>query len=493
MDSRGGATCIIDTKARVTCWGGAAYQPDQVPATGITDAVAVTLGVGFNCVLRAGGAVLCQGMNTYGELGNGEATLPGVRYPPDAADLRSQSYGPVAGLTDAIAVSASSTHACAVRRDGSVACWGSDQWGELGTPPTSALLTKSRAADQQAISLTPLTVPPLSGAPPSDPGASPTPVLASAVSVAVGDNFSCALLADGRVSCWGDGLYGELGVPPFARGSGPAIVPGVSGAVALTAGGKHVCALTAAHRIFCWGENAFGELGRVSAGGPSAPAAVAGISDALAVVTSTTDTCALRTGGGVACWGDDSNGQIGIADTGDWVTRPQDVPRVTDATAVAVGLSGACAVRASGALVCWGGLALNSDLTQPSPDPSGAPLLVTDDPVATAQSFADWYLGEEMRNHSVDASARPEAAPALAAALAAGADGLLDPFWCARGMPDHAIALPVSSLGNTARVKIDDNFSTLGDGSVLGVNEIGLDLVRGVAGWQITLVHCGAW
>jgi len=224
-----------------------------------------------------------------------------------------------------------------------------------------------------------------------------------------------------------------------------------------------------------------------------APAAVVGISDAVAIATSTTDTCALRIGGVVACWGDNSSGQIGIADNGDRITRPHDVPRITDATAVAVGISGACAVRSAGALACWGGLSINSDVTQPSPDPTGVPPSGNEDPVATAQSFTDWYLGQEARNLPVDASARPEAAQVFAAALASGADGLLDPFWCARGLPDYANALLVDSTASTARVKIDDNFSTLGDGSVLGANEIGLDLVRGAAGWQITLVHCGAW
>ena len=69
--------------------------------------------------VRIGGAVVCWGSADRGKLGDGsgvDATTPVT----------------VAGLTDAVAVSASAYHTCAVRTTGQVVCWGWGSNGQLG-------------------------------------------------------------------------------------------------------------------------------------------------------------------------------------------------------------------------------------------------------------------------------------------------------------------------------------------------------------------------
>lgn len=84
-----------------------------------------------------------------------------------------------------------------------------------------------------------------------------------------GFSFSCALLADGRVQCWGSDELGELGTggdgaPPASVSAPPAprVVDGIGGpAIALEADGNHACAQRGDGTVHCWGSNAWGQLG----------------------------------------------------------------------------------------------------------------------------------------------------------------------------------------------------------------------------------------
>ncbi|GAA4703582.1 IPT/TIG domain-containing protein [Nocardioides conyzicola] len=63
--------------------------------------------------------------------------------------------------------------------------------------------------------------------------------------------------------------------------------------------------------------------------------------------------CAVRAGGAVWCWGDGTHGQLGDGAS----TTSQDPVRVqglTDAVAVSAGAGSSCAVRRGGTVVCWG-------------------------------------------------------------------------------------------------------------------------------------------
>ena len=75
----------------------------------------------------------------------------------------------------------------------------------------------------------------------------------------VGDyGIACALAKNGRVSCWGNGRWGQLGkVPPVEPFEAVSIaeLPPVT---RLAVGGMFVCALTRAGEVYCWGSNRSG-------------------------------------------------------------------------------------------------------------------------------------------------------------------------------------------------------------------------------------------
>ena len=276
--------------------------------------VALAAGGAHACLLRQDGHVTCWGRNSDGQLGDGTRT-------PRSTGVR------VDGLDDAQAIAAGERHACAVRAGGSVVCWGADDTGQLGD-----------------------------GAGPDRPTPAPVPGVSGAVGIAAGAGFSCALLADQSAVCWGDDRNGELGDgAPSVMPRGPTAVAGLTDATGLAANGQHACAIRAGGSLVCWGSNATGQLGDGTLINRSQPVPVVGLHDVTAVATGLSHTCALSAAG-LSCWGSNSQGQLGVETPTSTapITAPMPVPLVATPVAIAAGAQHTCAVRSTGAVLCWG-------------------------------------------------------------------------------------------------------------------------------------------
>ena len=119
-------------------------------------------------------------------------------------------------------------HTCAVDAVyGSVYCWGSNQYGQIGDGNTA---TTNR--------LTPTLV---SG-------------MSSGVShIALGAYHSCALISSsGSMYCWGGNNNGQLGDGTTVEKFAPVMVSGMSSSVtALTTGLGHTCAIKLGGVLYC--------------------------------------------------------------------------------------------------------------------------------------------------------------------------------------------------------------------------------------------------
>lgn len=83
------------------------------------------------------------------------------------------------------------------------------------------------------------------------------------------------------------------------------------------------------------------------------------LSDAIQIDSSGHFVCAVRANGAVVCWGDNSVGQLGIPapDAGGTIAssaKPVVVPGIPPATHVSAGYQHACAVVTGGEVWCWG-------------------------------------------------------------------------------------------------------------------------------------------
>jgi alpha-tubulin suppressor-like RCC1 family protein len=273
-------------------------------------------------------------------------------------------------------VAAGGAHNCALLSDGALKCWGKNDFGQLGLGDAI-----ERGPDPTAMG---------DGLPAVDLGAD-----ARAVSVALGPIHSCALLADGRVKCWGANFDGELGLgdtdhrgdAPGEMGDAlPAIDLGADTKVlSIAAGADHTCALLAPGDVKCWGSSKWGALGIPDLGsrgdapgemGDTLPIVVqkAG-STVVGLSLGANHSCVLHADGQAKCWGRNAEdlcdmepdapcgivvGRVGRLGTGDPLNRwSADHPAIDlgtgeTAEAVVAGQEHTCALLPGGRAKCWG-------------------------------------------------------------------------------------------------------------------------------------------
>ena len=151
----------------------------------------------------------------------------------------------------------------------------------------------------------------------------PTRVLGlvgKALSLAAGNMFTCALLESGAVQCWGAESIGHGSLGPSTTAATPMGLTG--GVSSLSAGGAHACVVVDGG-VRCWGSDGNGVQGCNACGARGAPGAVSGLAyDVKQVVAGNGHECALLTDGGTRCWGYNLGGQCG---DGQAIT-PQPVP-----------------------------------------------------------------------------------------------------------------------------------------------------------------------
>jgi hypothetical protein len=278
--------------------------------------VGITLGYDHSCALHANGTVWCWGSNRYGQLGNGTTTQ--IARPVQ-----------VLKLDDVASIDAGDDHTCAMRFDGTVWCWGYNGYGEVSIQPALERLVPSPVAVTN---------------------------LSNVRAISVGDYATCALRSDTTVWCWGSNHDGELG-DAFAseERSTPGQVPGLIGIEALSMGSGSVCAVGSKHTAWCWGWNAYGQLGDGTTQAQLTPVAVSNLTDIRVISQgSGQHTCAVRSDGTVWCWGSNYEGQLGDGTKTDRST-PQQVPDLNNVTDISVGWGRACIIRSDSTVWCWGG------------------------------------------------------------------------------------------------------------------------------------------
>jgi hypothetical protein len=316
--------CALVVDGTVRCWGNnnsgrlgngtIVGSATPVTVTGLTGATAIAAGGDHACALSADGTVMCWGQNYFGQLGNGITTL---NWSYSAVPVQ------VTGLANAVAITASGDHTCALTWEGSVKCWGRSSHGELGGYGWT-------------------------GTPTSVPG------LGAVTSVSTGWTHTCALVNDGGARCWGWNHKGRLGNGTTVDSTIPVVVTGLTGATAISVGGGHTCALIVDGGVRCWGEADHGQLGNDSSLEYStAPVAVTRLSGAVAITAGSSHSCAGSDGGVAYCWGRNDSGQLGNG-TRVGSAAPATVLDLFSVTAIKSLMNHTCAVTGQGRVRCWG-------------------------------------------------------------------------------------------------------------------------------------------
>jgi alpha-tubulin suppressor-like RCC1 family protein len=385
-----GAASVIAATLGLGCWAGRSaledVEPERAPSSGgaggagggssaggaggdgcsstcpvelPTRMVKLTAGDDHSCARSSDGSIQCWGSNFAGELGLGDSQDRGDA-PGEMGDAL-----PAIDLgkgKKTVAITAGYLESCALIDDGSVKCWGSNQGGALGLGDTQ---DRGDKPDQMSDNL-------------------PTVDLGEgmrAVDIDSGNGQTCALLALGRVKCWGKCVLSPLGLgdvldhgdAPNEMGDNlPFIDLGKDKtAVGIATGDYHICALLQGGAVKCWGNG--GELGlgddrlrgiKSDEMGDNLPAVDLGKDmKAAAITAGSSHTCALLDDGRVKCWGFNLFGQLGLGDTlyrgGEPNQMGDNLPAVDlgkgmKAAAITAGSYHTCALLQGGSVKCWG-------------------------------------------------------------------------------------------------------------------------------------------
>ena len=132
-------TCAIKQDGSLWCWGDNYYgqlgdgtwtgknTPVRIMSEGVS---AVALGAWHTCAIKQDGSLWCWGLNYYGQLGDGTWTgkntpvrimSEGVIAVSSAGEIICDSNGCIGG-----------GHTCAIKQDGSLWCWGRNEYGQVG-------------------------------------------------------------------------------------------------------------------------------------------------------------------------------------------------------------------------------------------------------------------------------------------------------------------------------------------------------------------------
>ncbi len=255
----GGAhTCGVTAGGEIFCWGldsderlgdkdaqrelcdtsGFGTYCSSAPSTKVklAEVASLTLSAGAadTCALTRDGKAYCWGPGYNVSLGLGQFDYSAKLI----RDEGGESIHFIAIDVNWFSMS-SKSHACGIDRLGRVYCWGAAEKGKLGNGATSG-------TEEQAV--------------PVDFSAHPGETF---LGLAIGGDHSCALARSGKIYCWGDNDFSQVGTGASASTYSRPQLVAADGVrfVGVSAGTRHTCALSDEGEVYCWGANNLGQVG----------------------------------------------------------------------------------------------------------------------------------------------------------------------------------------------------------------------------------------
>jgi alpha-tubulin suppressor-like RCC1 family protein len=275
------------------------FTPVQVPR--LSHVQQVVVGAIFSMALTDDGQVFAWGNDLA------------IGVHGDPRDARIDFPVKVDGLSDIVQLAAFSTHALALKADGTVYAWGDNPNGVLGTGDT-------------------------------DRRPHPTKVdrLPPIANIGTGLHHSLATARDGTLYTWGENNHGQLGLGPNGPDESTRPLPVVGLPTGLTvgqvAGGfSHSVALMSNGHVYAWGDNTSGQLGDETQVQRLTPVQVHGVEHVAEISAGAVTNLALVVNGTVSAWGGNNVGQLG---DGTLTPRflPETIPNLTHVRWVSTGL-----------------------------------------------------------------------------------------------------------------------------------------------------------
>ena len=266
----------------------------------------VSAGDSFSAAIKSDGSLWAWGRNdNFGQLGTG--TWQDSNIPVQECT----------GANNWVAVSVGSSHAAAIKKDGSLWTWGKDDENEL-----------NRSGDNRI----PAEV--------DDPDPSKLWVAAFSISIS-----TVGIKEDGGIWAWGDNFSGSIPV---------LIIPAGDIWLILSAGAGHTVVIKKDGSLWAWGNNSYGQLGNNDPTGTyrSTLVEVAEPGTWKTISAKGNHTLAIKNDGSLWAWGSNNFGQLG-SNTKKFSLIPIQIGK-DKWTAVSTNYSHTVAIKSDGSLWAWG-------------------------------------------------------------------------------------------------------------------------------------------
>ncbi|MCH9686817.1 MAG: hypothetical protein K0V04_35615 [Deltaproteobacteria bacterium] len=327
------SSCELADDGTLTCWGssdcglfgnGNSWATPPVAATPDHTWASTAGGLFHACAIAEDRSLWCWGNASEGRVGDG------ILHDPMSPDLCRSEPFPVAEGTQWARLSLGFAHSCGVQLDGTLSCWGDNEFGQIGDGTMGFESTRT----------VPTEVP---GGPWID--------------VYAGFDHSCAIDSVGALWCWGAGGDGQLGTGGLESSAVPLLIPGVPPLRELARGGSGTttCAVDVGDGLWCWGSNEWGDAGVAPLEPVPTPSQVLLAEPIDHVSVGFGTTCAVGQGTTMWCWGRGDDGQLGDGVSSDLHSSPTplQVPG-SGWTQVIVGVRHVCGRTSRGETLCWG-------------------------------------------------------------------------------------------------------------------------------------------
>jgi alpha-tubulin suppressor-like RCC1 family protein len=260
-------------------------------------------------------------------------------------------------------VAAGLDHTCVLLAQGTVRCWGSAYFGQLGYGMGDPGICEGEPCNTYDI-----------GDNEARGAGGDIDVGGAVVQIAAAGYYTCAVLSDGTMRCWGalghfDGAFSDVIGSTIDQTPAQGTTVDVGGDVTqVSLGLFHGCVLLSSGSVRCFGLGDFpstGQLGYANGsdvGDDETPASAGDVDiggKVMQIAAGWDHTCALLEAGNVRCWGAGDAGQLGYGNTlsiGDNETPASagDVDVGGKVIQISAGFKDTCALLEVGTVRCWG-------------------------------------------------------------------------------------------------------------------------------------------
>jgi len=319
--------CALNQEKRVNleCWGTSEGLPDfdkigELELTTYEDQLfsnSYAMNLVSSCAIDSNKQLWCWGTNNDAELGYGIAT----------EKVTSKELGPIPGEWLSVTVvrgysSRDQGHACGIKKNNGLWCWGGNLYGQLGlgnTPLQSTPVEVTPGSKWHQIALGPLS--------------------------------SCGIQTNNTLWCWGSNEFGRIGLNTLENTLLPKQVGTSNKWRDVSAYGYNKCAAQFDGTIWCTGDNSYGQLGIGEWSSQVDPSKI--MVDVKLIQGNSSQVCALNQDGKLFCWGGvliDGSGKTSIYKR----HTPQLISNENIYREFGISTFIGCGLTIAGSIQCWG-------------------------------------------------------------------------------------------------------------------------------------------